>query len=594
VSDESSAPAPRSRRRVLLICLLPAAGVLLVWTGAYAAAGSGVPRDATVLGVSIGGMEREEAQRRLETELAERAGAPIEVRVDKDTYTVDPAAAGMSLDAAATVSSAAGRTWNPAGLWRALTGGGEIAPAVQVDEAQLAGAVSRLCEHADKAPRDADVVFSDAEASVVEPRTGRALDRDAAAAALRSAYLTSEGPVELDAEVLRPEVGAEEADRALAEFGEPALASPVALRVGGTSINVSPAVLAPTLAMEAQGAKLVPTVDGAKLRKALAGKLDDVESRPRDATVRISDGKPVVVPARNGRIVDPEELARSVLAVLPRSFNRLAQLQLTTEPARFTTAEANKLRVKEVVGEFTTEYPYAPYRVTNIGRAAELINGTLLKPGDTFSLNGIVGERTAENGFAAGTIIKNGRFATELGGGVSQVATTTFNAMFFAGLKDVEHKPHSFYISRYPEGREATVAWPVLDLKFQNDSPYGVLVQTVHDEGDSLTVRMWSTKVYDVEARKSGRSRLTYGTTRYDPSPTCVPQGGVPGFDITVTRIFNKGGKEVKREKFFTRYNPADDVICRAEPRDEPEPEDTTPREAAPMATATTAPQRSR
>ena len=82
----------------------------------------------------------------------------------------------------------------------------------------------------------------------------------------------------------------------------------------------------------------------------------------------------------------------------------------------------------------------------------ELIDGTVLKPGETFSLNDTVGERTAENGFVKGFIIENGIFKEDYGGGVSQSATTTFNAAFFAGLEDVEHKPHSFYIDRYPVG----------------------------------------------------------------------------------------------------------------------------------------------
>ena len=138
----------------------------------------------------------------------------------------------------------------------------------------------------------------------------------------------------------------------------------------------------------------------------------------------------------------------------------------------------------------------------NIGRAAELINNTVLKPGDTFSLNGIVGERTAKNGFVEGYIIQGGKFRKELGGGVSQSATTTYNAMFFAGLKDIQHQPHTLYIDRYPPGREATVAWPTLDLKFQNNTKYGVLVQayvkkaTPSTQG-SITVKMWSTKTYD-------------------------------------------------------------------------------------------------
>ena len=94
-----------------------------------------------------------------------------------------------------------------------------------------------------------------------------------------------------------------------------------------------------------------------------------------------------------------------------------------------------KLGIPEEVSEFTTYYPHADYRNVNIGRAAELIDGTVLEPGETFSLNDTVGERTRANGFTEGFVISDGVFAEELGGGVCQVATTTFNAAFFAGLR---------------------------------------------------------------------------------------------------------------------------------------------------------------
>src|SRR5690606_29363074 len=120
-----------------------------------------------------------------------------------------------------------------------------------------------------------------------------------------------------------------------------------------------------------------------------------------------------------------------------------------------------------------------------------------------FSLNETVGERTAANGFTEGYIISDGIFRKDLGGGVSQIATTTFNAMFFAGLEDVEHKPHSVYIDRYPVGREATVAWPSVDLKFKNTTPYGVLVKASVEKSapggeGSATVSMFSTKRWDI------------------------------------------------------------------------------------------------
>ena len=153
------------------------------------------------------------------------------------------------------------------------------------------------------------------------------------------------------------------------------------------------------------------------------------------------------------------------------------KVKATVKEPDFTTEDARALGIKEQVSTFTTYYPYAEYRNINIGRAAELVNGTVLKPGETFSLNDTVGERTAENGFTEGFIISDGVFKEDFGGGVSQMATTTFNAMFFAGLEDVEHKPHSFYIDRYPVGREATVAWGAVDLRFKNDTDHGVLIQ---------------------------------------------------------------------------------------------------------------------
>jgi len=243
-----------------------------------------------------------------------------------------------------------------------------------------------------------------------------------------------------------------------------------------------------------------------------------------------------------------------------------------------TVAEAAEaLGVKERISSFKTYYPYAPYRVTNIGRAAELIHLSVVLPGETWSLNQTVGERTAANGFVKGYIIKDGRFAEDLGGGVSQLATTTFNAMFFAGLKDIEHKPHSFYIDRYPVGREATVAWPYVDLQFQNDTDHGVLVQayitpSTPSRSGAITVKMWSTKTWDISSRKSDRYAFTEPPTRYLDAPDCQASSGAPGFQVDVTRIFRRPGsvETVRTEKFHTVYNPEPRLICGKKPTDAP------------------------
>ena len=225
---------------------------------------------------------------------------------------------------------------------------------------------------------------------------------------------------------------------------------------------------------------------------------------------------------------------------------REMKVEATVDEPDFTTADAKALGIKEQVSTFTTYYPYAEYRNINIGRAAEIVDGTVLKPGDTFSLNDIVGERTRENGFTEGFIISNGIFAEDLGGGVSQMATTTFNAMFFAGLEDVEHKPHSFYIDRYPVGREATVAWGSVDLRFKDDTPYGVLVSahvtpaTPSSQG-VVTVSMCSTKVWDITIDDVRPLQLPGAGDPDADHGELLPNTGYDGFDVDVTRYLPQG-----------------------------------------------------
>jgi vancomycin resistance protein YoaR len=168
-----------------------------------------------------------------------------------------------------------------------------------------------------------------------------------------------------------------------------------------------------------------------------------------------------------------------------------------------------------------------------------------------------------------GFVIDGGLITTAYGGGVSQVATTTFNAAFFAGLKDIQHKPHSLYFDRYPVGREATVAWPYVDLKFQNDTPYGVLIEThvqksTPSSSGVVTVSMWSTKYWDITTAAGDRYNIVAPGSRVSTAPDCEPQEPNTGFDIKVYRHFNRNGERVRDETFYTHYDSADRVTCKA------------------------------
>ena len=174
------------------------------------------------------------------------------------------------------------------------------------------------------------------------------------------------------------------------------------------------------------------------------------------------------MPGRAGRGLDREQLERD-LRLLPAT---LALPVRTTQPA-VTTAKLQALGIRERVAGFTTEYAPGEPRVVNIRRAAELLDGTIVPPGGTFSMNEALGERTTERGFVPAPQISDGRLTDSVGGGISQVATTLYNAAFFAGLELVAHTPHSLYIDRYPAGREATVSWGGPELIFRNDWPAG-------------------------------------------------------------------------------------------------------------------------
>ena len=310
---------------------------------------------------------------------------------------------------------------------------------------------------------------------------------------------------------------------------------------------------------------LQPVVDAKGLRQALDPKVGGVLVEPKDAQVVLANGKPKIIPSKDGRTLEAAGLSAALLKVLPQSGARTASVALATSPATFSTADAKALGIKEVVSTFTQHFPYAPYRVQNIGRAAKYINGTLLKPGDTFSMNGTVKERTVANGYTVGTVITQGRFREDLGGGVSTITTAMWHTAFYAGVQRVEQRAHSFYISRYLPGLEATVAWGNLDLKFKNDAPTGILIAT-HVTNSSVTITMWGTKRYDVDAIFGPRTNVRAFDTIYDPGAGCVHQDGVAGFAITVVRVFKDlHGNVVKREPLTHPLQPGGPHHLRAQ-----------------------------
>ncbi len=565
-------PREKAGAKVVLWLLL---GLVVLFGGLYVAAhyvaGDKVPRNTTVSGVRIGGHPQDEAAERLRAGLADRVARDIATTVEGAQVAVDPAQAGLSVDYEASVAEAGGEeSWDPVRLWNYFTGGEASEAVVEVDETTYNAFLAGLDEQHGATARDGAVSFSGERIETTDARAGRALDPSDTLTALESVFLEeSPEPVALEMVQVQPDIDGSDVQEALDQFASPAVAAPVTLTFEGSDVKVVPADYTAALSLVPTEGELVPTLDPAKLSEVVGAKV--TQGAPVDATVALVGGRPQVVPAKPGVTFDPAELEAGFLAAVakPQGERTLALTAKVAKP-EFTTKDARALQVREQVSTFTTYFPYAEYRNVNNGRAAEIVDGTLLKPGETFSLNDTVGERTEANGFTKGYVINDGILVQDLGGGVSQMATTLFNGMFFAGLEDVEHKPHSFYIDRYPVGREATVAWGAVDLRFRNDTPYGVLIDTSFTDSTpsssgAVTVTMYSTKWWDITTTTGERHNLTQPETRRIDSRTCHANEGFGGFDIDVTRYFEPVGENTEDradEVFSTTYIPSDTVIC--------------------------------
>jgi VanW like protein/Putative peptidoglycan binding domain len=547
-----------------------------LYAAGYALTSDRVPRQVTVAGVDIGGLRPAEAQAKLRRELASRANQPLVAQHEAQAIRIDPANAGLRLDVVSTVRAAGGGlSLSPLRMIEVLTGGEDVAPVIDVDEQALEATLRNVAGRVGRKPVEGAIHFTNGRAEPVYPTPGWELDVEATADAAKTAFLQPDQTFELPVEQVTTTLSDKDVDAALERFAEPAMSAPVTVRVDGKSARLTPRRIGSALTMVARDGRLVPRIDHQALVTRAAEPLDPLTQEPRPATVVLRGGSPQVVEGSTGTAINHKGLAHEVLSVLGKHGSaRTVSLKARTVEPDFGADDARKLGVDEVVSDFTTYFPHSSYRNTNLGQAAENISGTLLKPGDMFSLNKVVGERTAENGFTKGYIIDDGKLVEDFGGGVSQVATTTYNAAFFAGLKDVEHHPHSLYFDRYPMGREATVVWGSYDLRFQNTTPYGVLIQawikpSTPSTYGQMHVRMWSTKYWTIKAGLSDRYDFTDYDVTYDTSKDCFEQAGYDGFEVDVFRYFYRDGERVKTEKDHVTYEPYDTVHCRPPPKED-------------------------
>lgn len=541
------------------------------WVALHLYAGDRAPRSARVEGVDISRLSPASAEEKLRGVLEGRSRQPIQVTYgDGRTRAVDPASAGLAIDYRASVAAAGGGDgWSLQRLWEVASGGGDHRAVVTVDEQKMQTALDALAQGIAKPPVDGTVVFRGGRAMGVPGRPGQVMDRSAARSMLVQRFL-HQGSQKLPTSVSTPVVTADEVNSVVGSFGGPAMSAPVTVVLSGHRVVAPPALFGRALSMQVHDGHLVPQVDGEVLMAALTPLMPAVAAEPVDATVAMRAGRPVVVPARVGLTADTDRLESGLAAALTlRGAARRVVVPAQVRQPAFGTAAARALGVTTKVSTSTVRFPYAAYRNTNLLKAAAEVDGTLLRPGDSFSLNGVVGEVTPHNGFADASGVADGVAGKEPGGGISALATATFESMFFAGLQAGAHTAPLSHAEGSPVGLEAQVVWPSADLQFVDDSRHGVLVSatvraaTPRRPG-TVTVSMWSTKQWDVSAVTGPRTGVTQPTVRYVRADACQPVAGSPGFGVDVVRVFRKpgSGKVLRSDTFHTDYQAADTVRC--------------------------------
>ncbi len=520
-----------------------------------------IPAGTTIAGVDVGGMTRDDAAAAVRPVATSRVSRSIRLIGPRGEERVTGRQLGARplIEPALDVALDAGpreRLLRRFGLGAAE----RITVVYRIGPVRAAELANRLDKRFGEKPRNADLVIAGGSVSVSKPVPGALVDR----AALRRGLRTLPAELGVPTHRASPTVGVEAA-RTAQRTVERLLAVPREVRFQDSTAALPAATLASLVTTAPVGDRLRVGLDVDRLRMELLPRLGRFEREPVDAHF-VAEGSSVrLVPAATGRKLDADRTALSLVTNL-RALAHRARF-LVAQP-KLTTEKAQKLKITELVSEFTTNYPCCAPRVTNIKRAAALLDGTVILPGKSFSLNDALGKRTEANGFVSAPQIYNGRFEDAVGGGISQVATTLFNAAFFSGIKLVAHRAHQFYISRYPMGREATVSWGGPELIFRNDWPAAILMKL--DATDSgVTVRFYSTKLgrrvttttgkaYDLTTPKSvvvTNSELPAGTRQV------VQEAGDGGFTIDYTRQVYRDAKRIRDERYTVVYDAEDEIV---------------------------------
>ncbi len=570
-----------------LLALVLLAIATLALGFAFAGSPKTLPDGATISGVSVGGLKTGEAIALLERRYDQLQTTPVVFTAGPRRWEIRPTDFILEVDWRSAVETARrqGDGFAPVrGLRRLGTRffGTEVTPRARVSEALLAHRLDVIAGRVDRKERDAAIRFRGLQPELVPGRTGRTLDREASARVILSSLVSLDRvDTGLPVRISQPDVKAPELEQAL-DDARVAVSGPVHLAVGDTRWRLPRWRISKILNLPHDGSTSLQ-IGGPGANAYFRRFRRQVDRNPADAAfVVLPSDRVQVRPALPGLKLDVDAAKRAILAAALSPNDRIARLLVEQAQPERSTREARAMGITGRVAGYTTYYGGDPNRVHNVQLVARLIDKALIAPNKVFSFNDTTGERTSDKGFLEAPVIINGELENGLGGGVCQVSTTVFNAAFEAGVPIEARTNHALYISHYPQGRDATVNYPDIDLKFRNDTGHWLLVRTFVGSS-ALTVKLYGTPLGRRVESETGELKVTGppGLKRVpDPSmwvgTKVVEESGEPARSTSVTRrVYSKSGKLLSTNTWSSWYRSEPEAVrygTKPRPKEPPPP----------------------
>ena len=520
-----------------------------------------IPPRAKILGINVGLQSSASAYEELNLYVKNELDKSLEINTPQGKFLIDPKNINLEIELAQTISKI---NRNPINFLLSLAFTSEVSPTVTLDEFKLRKDLQKVIEQNTFQAKDATLTTKEGKIITTSAKSGQEIDWKKTIKEIKESWLHKNREAFIQIKYIVPKINDEDVLKQRTNLAEIALSSPIKIKLGNEILEISPKIIGTALSFVEENNQLVSKFNENVIKQEISRQLPNIQEFATDARFEFTNNNVTLIPSQNGLKFIPGQLDAAFSPIFKQKENRIVNLENAVVKPKITTESLRSLGITEQLSSFTQDFEFMPYREKNVAQAAKYMDGKLLKPGEIYSMNETIKERTAANGYVKGIYIgEGGRFAMGMGGGVSIITSATWSAAFYAGMERIEQRAHSVLISRYQPGLEATVSWPKLDLKFKNNTNNYVMIKTIPKK-DSITVSFYGTKIYDKVTAIFGKpysiDNKIDTVISYDKN--CLAQDPAPGFKINVIRQFWKNKSVIKTENLLTRYRPSDHIIC--------------------------------